>query len=161
MVKWKFFSNYGCLNKENVIWPAHLPPVSYAASEGAVHQLHQGAAVQGVFSGPHAAVQWSGPRGWGHSAASRSHLPGHTSQHRPVQLGEVQHNVCVFCAARNKGTLMYRWLFLFEPKVWKCFLPHLLDELVWPRAKKMLCSIQLLIRLIFILTVLPFRKQEE
>lgn len=71
------------------------PPVSYAASEGAVHQLHQGAAVQGVVSGPHAAVQWSGPRGWGHSAASRSHLPGHTSQHQPVQLGEVQYYVCV------------------------------------------------------------------
>lgn len=60
------------------------------AGQGALHPLHKGAAVQRVVSGSHAAVQRAGPGGRGHSAASRSRLPGHTSQHRPVQLGEVQ-----------------------------------------------------------------------
>lgn len=157
---WKFFSNCGCPSKEKVIWSAHFPPVSYAASEGAVHQLHQGAAVEGVVPGPHAALQWSGPRGWGHSAASRTHLPGHTSQHRPVQLGEVQHNVCASVRQETRAHSCIDGYFFLSRKSESVFSP--IDLMSWSglEQKKMLCSIQLVIRLISILTVLPFRKQE-
>lgn len=51
------------------------------AGQGAVHPLHQGAAVSGVVPGSRAAVQRSGPRGRGHAAAGGSRLPGRASQH--------------------------------------------------------------------------------
>lgn len=66
-------------------------PIHFSVSQGAKHQIHKGAAIQGVALSSPAAVQWPDSGGRGCSPSGWPHLSGHTSQHRSLQLGQV-HN---------------------------------------------------------------------
>lgn len=65
-------------------------PIHFSVTQGAKHQIHKGAAIQGIALSSPAAVQWPDSGGRGRSPSGWTHLSGHTSQHRSLQLGQVQ-----------------------------------------------------------------------
>lgn len=94
--------------RRSVTWLFSLyvsSPIHFSVTQGAKHQIHKGAAVQGVALSSPAAVQWTDSGGRGCSPSGWTHLSGHTSQHWPLQLGQVQITCGDTCCNQRKHSL--------------------------------------------------------